>query len=344
MPMQARLIFNPASGNPAESAAQLLELLRQLQTQQIQAEVLVVQPEHHLDAIARIAARSGAKMVIVSGGDGTIEHVALGLVGSQTTLGIIPTGTRNNLARSLGIPTDAGTLADAVALLRDGRQLEVDVGKVRRGEASRGFLEAGVIGLASSLYPSADDIQHGDLGKIAEFISTLVSAEPSEIRLRVDHNRREFVTNAHLVIVANMPFMGGNFLIGPDVFCDDRRLDVFVYSELGKRDLIEHALQLLDTAADARIQRFRVQSIAITTNPPMPVMADGVMLGSGPVTISLQSRRLRVMAGSASIAAADLVRGSASQASVSSSADVPASATEAGTNPPSEDHARVANA
>ena len=97
--------------------------------------------------------------------------------------------------------------------------------------------------MASALYPSADDIQHGDLGKIAEFISALVSAVPSEIRLRVDHHRKEIVTHAHLVIVANMPFMGANFQIAPDVSFDDRYLDVFVYSDLSKRDLIGQALQ-----------------------------------------------------------------------------------------------------
>jgi len=305
MRVKATLIFNPAAGNSAESAAQLVELLRQLQRQQIQAEVVIVEPELSLQAIARSAARAGAKMVIVSGGDGTIENVALGLVGSQTTLGIIPTGTRNNLARSLGIPTDPSQLADAVALLRHGRRLRIDVGQARLGRASRGFLEAGVVGLASALYPSADDIQHGDLGRIAEFISTLVSAAPSEIRLRVDHGLKEIVTHAHLVIVANMPFMGANFQIAPDIVFEDRHLDVFVYSDLSKLDLIGQAMQSLSATPDAdvvlndRIQRFCAKTIAIRTNPAMPVMADGVSLGvgDGPVTITLQPHRLRVMAG-----------------------------------------------
>ena len=245
--MKAKLIFNPAAGNPTESAVQLVELLRHLQTQQIEAEVVLVQPEMRLSTIARNAARAGAKMVIVSGGDGTIENVALGLVGSRTTLGIIPTGTRNNLARSLNIPTD--NLAAAVALLRNGRRLKIDVGLMRHRKASRGFLEAGIIGLASALYPSADDFQHGDFGKITEFISTLVSAAPSEIRLRLDHQRKEIVTNAHLVLVANMPFMGANFQIAPDVVFDDRQLDVFVYSDLNKRDLIGQAMQSSDQRA-----------------------------------------------------------------------------------------------
>ena len=295
--MKAKLIFNPASGNPTESAVQLVELLGYLQTQKIETEVILVQPEHRLHLIARNAARGGAKMVIVSGGDGTIENVALGLVGTKTTLGIIPTGSRNNLARSLNIPTD--NLAAAVALLRNGRRLKIDVGLISRRSASRGFLEAGIIGLASALYSSADDFQHGDFGKITEFISTLVAATPSEIRLRLDHRRKEIVTNAHLVLVANMPFMGANFQIAPDVVFDDRQLDVFVYSDLNKRDLVGQAMQSSTSVPDARIQRFRAKKIAITTNPAMSVMADGVSLGGGDgaVTVTLQPHRLRVMAG-----------------------------------------------
>jgi diacylglycerol kinase (ATP) len=297
--MKAKLIFNPASGNPSSSAVQLVEILGCLQMQQIQAEVILVQPELHLDEAALEAARGGAKMVIVSGGDGTIESVALGLVGSQTTLGILPTGTRNNVARSLGIPTN--NIGDAVALLRGGRRLKIDVGQVSHPNASRGFLEAGVVGLASALYPSADDIQHGDLGRIPEFISTLVTAAPSEIRLRLDRQRKEIVTHAHLVIVANMPFMGANFQIAPDVSFDDRYLDVLVYSDLNKLDLIGQAV-LSPAALDPRIQRFRAKTIAITTNPAMPAMADGVFLGEGAVVVTLQPHRLRVMAGPAGAA------------------------------------------
>lgn len=298
--MKAKLFFNPASGNSTESALQLVELLRQLQIQRIETEVLLVQPGHRLQALARGSAHAGAKMVIVSGGDGTIEEVALGLVGTRTTLGIIPTGTRNNLARSLGIPTD--NIADSVALLRRGRRLKIDVGHVHHRKASRCFLEAGAIGLPSALYPSADDVQHGDLGKMGEFISTFVAAVPSEIRLRLDHKRKEIVTHAHMVIVANMPFMGASFQIASDVLFDDRLLDVFVYSDLTKRDLIGEAMHSITDAPDARIQRFRAKKMTISTNPPMPVMADGVFLGDGSVQVTLHPHRLRVMAGTAKAA------------------------------------------
>jgi len=295
--MNAKLIFNPASGDPTESAVQLVELLRHLQTQKIETEVILVQPGMRLSTIARRAARAGAKMVIVSGGDGTIESVAPGLVGSRTILGIIPTGTRNNLARSLNIPMN--NIGDAVALLRKGRQCKIDMGLMRQGRVSCGFLEAGVIGLGSALYSSADDLQHGDYGKITEFISTLVAATPSEIRLRLDHRRKEIVTHAHMVIIANVPFVGASFQIASDVLFDDRHLDVFVYSDLNKRDLLGQAIQSPASTPDARIQRFRAKKITITTNPAMSAMADGTVIGNGSVKVTLHPHRLRVMAGPA---------------------------------------------
>lgn len=294
--MKATLFINPASGNPAESAVQLVELLRHLNAQNIQPEVVLVQPEMRLSILARSAVRKGAKLVIVSGGDGTIENVALGMVGSSATLGIVPTGTRNNLARSLGIP--ANDIPAAAELLRKGRRIKIDVGLLRTRQSKRYFLEAGSVGLASAIYPTADDIQHGDLGKIPEFISTFVSHNPSEIHLRLDHHRAEIITHAHMVLVANMPFMGANFQIAPDIVYDDRHLDIFVYSNLSKLDLIGQAIQLTTGASDAsRIQRYRSRKIEITTNPEMTIMADGVMLGEGPVSITLQPHALKVIAG-----------------------------------------------
>jgi diacylglycerol kinase (ATP) len=310
--MRAQLIFNPASGNPSESAAQLLQLLCQLQTVNIRAEVLVVQPGMRLHDIARRAVQDGARMVIVSGGDGTIENVALGLVDSPTTLGIIPTGTRNNLARSLGIPTDS--IANAAGLLRMGRRVKVDVGEIRRGDTERVFLEAGAIGLASALFPSADDIQHGDIGKIGEFIATFLTHTPSEIRLRLDGARREIITTAHLVLIANMPYMGANYQIAPDVAFDDHRLDVVVYSNLSKVDLIGKAIQSDAGASDGRIQRYRARRVEIATNPAMPVMADGVLLGEGPVTVQVRPRSLAVMMGETQAAVAPQESTAASEA------------------------------
>jgi YegS/Rv2252/BmrU family lipid kinase len=293
-PRKAKLIFNSAAGKTEESATQLSELLDYLQAINIRPDVFLVHPADDLRVVARKAVHDGYRLIIVSGGDGTIENVALGLVGTHATLGIIPTGTRNNLARSLGIPNN--NVAEAAALLRTGRRTKIDVGRVRYGNNYRYFLETVAVGLASALYPAADDLQHGDLGKITEIVSTFFAHAPSEIRLRLDDSHHEIVTSAHMVLIVNMPYVGGNFQIGPDILFDDHYLDVFVYSNLSKLDLIGHAVQLTTGAVDHRAQRFHAKKIQIVTNPPMPVMADGVLLKDGRVTVAVHSRSLRVMA------------------------------------------------
>src|SRR6185369_4992814 len=105
-PLRAKLIFNPGSGKPEESPQQLATILSAMQDQQILSEVYIVHPESQLESVVRNALKSGIKLIVAAGGDGTIDSVAGAIVGSDAVLGIIPTGTRNNVAFNLGIPMD----------------------------------------------------------------------------------------------------------------------------------------------------------------------------------------------------------------------------------------------
>ena len=175
----------PAS--PEESPRQLASILDEMQSQAIRPEVFMVRPNSRVGAVVKNAIARGIKLIVVAGGDGTIDSVAGTMVGSSATLGIIPTGTRNNLALSLGIPS---SIADAVALLREGRRLKIDVGNVRSGRTSRWFVEAATLGLLSDLYPVADDIQHGDLTQIGNLLGTFISSTPSRLRVVLDGRER----------------------------------------------------------------------------------------------------------------------------------------------------------
>ena len=123
-PLRAKLIFNPGSGKPEESPLQLASILSEMQNHQILPEVYTVRPDSQLEAVVRTAIKNGIKLIVVAGGDGTIDSVMGAMVGSDATLGIIPTGTRNNVAFNLGVP---GDIAESVALLRRGRRLKIDV-------------------------------------------------------------------------------------------------------------------------------------------------------------------------------------------------------------------------
>ena len=117
------------------------------------------------------------------------------MVGCDATLGIIPTGTRNNVAFNLGI---TGDIANSVALLRQGRRLKIDVGRVHSGHSRHWFLELVALGLLSDLYPMADDLQHGDLAQIGGLFSTLISATPSRVRMILDGHKHLADDGAHV--------------------------------------------------------------------------------------------------------------------------------------------------
>ena len=292
--LRAKLIFNANSGRPEESPPQLAAILSEMQDRQILPEVFTVRPDSDIEAVVRSAIRSGIKLIVVAGGDGTIDSVAGAMVGSSATLGIIPTGTRNNLAFNLGIPNP---IADAVALLRDGTQLRIDVGRVHSGHTRRWFLEGAALGLISDLYPLADDFQHGNLAQIGGLLSTLISSTPSRLRINLD-GHKHLATTAHMLVIANMPFLGPHFQISPKVSFKDGHLDVFTFSDMSKLNMLTYAmLSRGGLVQDAGIKHYRARHVKIVSTPQMPVMADGVLLERGSLSVHVHRHTLRVIAG-----------------------------------------------
>lgn len=293
-PLRAKLIFNAGAGRAADSPQQLARILAEMQKHRILPEVYTTTPESNLEEVVQSAIKSGIKLIVVAGGDGTIDTVVGTMVGTDATLGIIPTGTRNNVALNLGI---SGDIAKAVALLRHGRRLKIDVGYIQSGHTRRWFLEATALGLISDVYPMADDFQHGNLAQIGGLLSTFFSATPSQVCMTLD-GRHQIETNAHMLLVANMSYLGPNFQISPKVSFKDHRLDVFTFSDMSKLNLISYLMQVLaGFPKNPGVKHYRVKQVKIVSNPKMPILADGVILGQGAANITVRPHALRVMAG-----------------------------------------------
>jgi diacylglycerol kinase family enzyme len=292
--MRAKLIFNPGSGATGESPVQLMDVISAMQAWKLVPEAYLVEPGCDLPAVVRKALQDGIRMFVVCGGDGTIDVIAGTLVGTNATLGIIPTGTQNNVALSLGIPAD---IPAAIAILRTGQRIKVDMGLVAWGEIKRSFLEVCSVGLLSALFPAADDIQHGNLTRIGDFLAALAASPPAEMHLILD-GKQEINTMCHVVLVSNMPYIGPHFQVGTTASMNDGLLDVLLFADLSKMDLLGYAVQVASAAGgqeDERIQHYHVRRVDIDTNPIMPVMADGSALGEGPLSISVQRHALAVM-------------------------------------------------
>jgi len=294
-PLRAKLIFNAGSGKSEESPHQLASILSAMQDHQILPEVYTVRPDSDLESIVRDALKAGIKLIVVAGGDGTIDSVIGAMIKSDATLGIIPTGTRNNVAYNLGI---TGDIADSVGLLRNGRRLKIDVGRVHYGHSRRWFLEAAALGLLSDLYPMADNIQHGDLAQIGGLLSTLISATPSRLRVVLDGHKHPHTT-AHMMLITNMPFLGPHFQISSNVSFQDACLDVFTFSDMSKLNMISYAmLSRGGLTEDTGIKHYRAKHVSIHSTPRMPMLADGLLLGEGSLSVHIHPRAIKVMAGS----------------------------------------------
>lgn len=291
---RAKLIYNPGAGTAKESPLNLQDVVQELQRWKLAPETYLIEPDSSAAEMVADALRRGIRLFVVCGGDGTISSIAHLLAGSRATLGIIPLGTQNNTALSLGIPED---IPAAAAILRTGQRIKVDMGQVTCAGVTTPFLEVCSVGLVSALFPSVDDIQHGNLGKVGEFLSTLAAAPPAEIHLNLD-GKLDLNSTGYVVLVANMLHIGLHYRISATAAYDDGLLDVMLFADLSKLDLLSYVLQGVGEgmADDPRVQHFRARSVKIETRPAMAVMADGYALGEGGVHIEVRKRSLGVMA------------------------------------------------
>lgn len=295
-PLRAKLIFNPDAGVPEESPQQLVNILLEMKRNNILPEVHILEPESLLKDVVTKAIQSGIKLIVVAGGDGTIGSVTEHMVGSDAILGVIPSGTRNNVAFNLGIPDE---IVESVALLRHGDRMKIDVGRVHSGRTRRWFLEGVALGVVSDMYPMADEFQHGDLVQLGGLLSTILSSAPSQLRINLD-GRKLLIPTAYLMLVTNMPFIGPRFQISPRVSFKDGWLDVFTFSDMTKLNLFLYAvLSRGGLVEDEGINHFRARDIKIVAKPQMSAIADGIQLGEGRLSIHLHPRALTVMAGTA---------------------------------------------
>jgi len=269
----ARLIFNPKSGL-TKKAASLEELVDMLRRHGLQAEVVVKTSGKVARAAAKAAAENKEELVIAAGGDGTIEDVATQLVGTKTVMGILPIGTRNNLARELGIPLD---LDQACALLGAGITRTIDAGRVRANEKPEVeyFLESAGIGLSAIVLPAGQELRKGRLAKLPSALRRLFEFKPGPIEVELD-NGEKITAHSSLVTVSNAPLLGLNFNVAPDAKMDDGMLDIAVYDGMTATDLTKYFLKTTNgrRAYDPSVKYFRSSKATIRSGQSLPVASD----------------------------------------------------------------------
>lgn len=274
--------------SPEETERTILEGLRAFN---IEPQVYHTTPEDTGSGLARRLAEEQVELVIAAGGDGTIHAVAGGLVGSKSTMGIIPTGTMNNLAHSLNIPD---TIPDACAAVANGETHAIDMGKIN----DRVFLEVAGIGLEAALFPAAEEIKHvGFLSKLhgaVRGLKTLSGFKPARLSISCEDRRRPYT--ALQVTICNAPFYGAHLQVAPAILMDDGLLDVVIYRDFSKLEYLLRAASISQGRRpyQPKIEYLRVKSLRIDAAQPLEIQADGEVIGNTPASVTVLPKALRV--------------------------------------------------
>ncbi|HLO15958.1 MAG TPA: diacylglycerol kinase family protein [Anaerolineales bacterium] len=293
---RAKLIANPGSGDTRDVTAKLEQVTRYLLDYGMSVDVALAHPIKEIIPIAKKAVKKGYSTVIAMGGDGTISAVIRGIAGSKVHLGIIAAGTENDIATSLGIPED---LKEACALIASDHTRDLDLAQISTKEKKKFiFFMVTTVGLTSTLYPDIKDVPHGDLSNIKDAFMTILHTKPNpKVFLTLDGESRIEVETM-LVTVTNTPLIGAKNLVAPDASMQDGLLDVAVYPNFSKAELLAYFAKSAheNITPDGKIQRYRARKIKIKTSPKLDIAAEGILLGKGKAKIKLLPRALKVIA------------------------------------------------
>jgi len=223
-----RFLVNPSSGRGTGRSH--LDRLRVLAAK-LGAGLCVSRKVSDLWEQARRAADDGVERLLVAGGDGTMHYAVQGLAGTGCALGVIPLGSGNDLAGTLGAPPD---LDAAVERAMSGEVRRIDL--LRVGETVS-VSYAGV-GFDSEVTRYANEVKflRGPLIYFYSVIHTLITFVPP--RMRVVWDGGEFEGRVMFTVVNNLPRFGGGMRIAPDARIDDGLLDLVIVKEVPKPVLL----------------------------------------------------------------------------------------------------------
>jgi len=255
-------IVNPVSGAGMDphAARHRVEMIRdELKRRELSATIDLTTRSGHARDLARVAVRSGADLVIVWGGDGTVNEVGAELVGTSATLGLIPAGSGNGLAGGLGIPRGP---REALATALGTRTMAVDVGMLD----DHPFFNIAGIGFDAHIARLFNERPRGRRGKLPYVVIGVREGcryQGKEYALTLDG--RPHACRALLIAFANGREYGMGMQIAPGARLDDGMLEACVVEERPVvarfRDARHLALGTIHRAPNTIIQPVRRATI-----------------------------------------------------------------------------------
>ncbi len=255
--------------------------------------------------IAEAEAKSGRRLIVAMGGDGTISEVATGILrsGRNSELGILPHGTGGDLRRSLDFPTD---LAKAARRLRKGESRSVDIGRLTYvdhdgKEALRYFVNTASFGMSGKVARRANRSSKRLGGKVSFAVASLhttLTESNSEVYLHIDQQEKRRLKVVS-ICVANGRFWGGGMKVAPDAKLNDGKFDVVIIGDFGLMEILTKSYRLysgthLKLDKVGFTQASRIEASPVNGSEAVMLEVDGETPGRLPATFELIPSALKI--------------------------------------------------
>lgn len=287
LPRQAALIVNAHSRKGEALFAEAKAKLEQAGVELLAAHA-IKNPELMEETVAKAIA-DGAPMVIVGGGDGSMSGTVDQLVGKDCVFAVLPLGTANSFARTLGLPLD---LDGAVATIANGRRRRVDLGMIDKDY----FVNAASLGLSPMIGQTVPHKLKRYLGRIGYLLwAVKCSVGFRAFRLTIDDGQQEWRLWSTEVRILNGPYHGGVELSD---HADVDTGEIVIQAVVGRSkprlawDWYAKFFKLRDR--DAHTEEFHGKAFTLTTHPRQRISIDGEVLAKTPVVAKIAPGAIEV--------------------------------------------------
>ncbi len=293
LPPQPRvlILFNPTAGQANHLISALERAADRWRDHGWQVDLRPTRSAGDATHLARDAARQSYGVVVAAGGDGTVNEVVNGLVGTQTALAVLPIGTVNIWAREMGLPMDLQR--SAIAFLQ-ARLEQIDLGQV----GTRYFLLMAGVGFDAAVTAQIRSAEKKRFGAIAYVMQALQLAQKFEgfrAHIRIDGKRIR--GRILMVVIGNSQLYGGVVKLTAHAVLNDGLLDVCV---IKGRSMLTAPLRLLSIFLrhydrDPEVNYYRARQVKISGQKGLPVQVDGDYLGVTPMSFQVVPKSLWVL-------------------------------------------------
>lgn len=262
------------------------------------AEIRLTNKRGSAARFAKTALRKGRELIIAAGGDGTLNEVinGIGENAGAARVGLIPLGTGNDFARSIGVPTD---LEAAIDLILAAKTRAVDVVRVTSDEV-RYFVNVSAGGFSGLVDEKLTPKMKKTWGPLA-YLRSAAAAWPELRAYRTTlsfDDEESMMLELYNVVVANGRYVGGGTLIAPEAVIDDGLLDVVL---IPKRPAPELTMALAQIALGTHLSSKaivyrRAAQLTVKSKPGMWFNVDGELVGNEPARFEILPRALRFIA------------------------------------------------